>query len=243
MNRYDDCGTTTESFKQMRDALNATGRAFYYSIHSPWTHGASKGGPDPEASGGIANMWRTTNDITNTFDAAMDRASVNDKYAKYAGPMHWNDPDMLEVGNKGVSDAEGRSHFALWCLMKAPLLIGTDLTTSSPATLATLGASGAIAINQDPLGVQGTMKISAANYTVWSGPLAHGCTAVLMINLASTATTATATFSQLGLASAAAVNVVDVWTGETVSSHKTGFVAFSVAAPHDCNFYKLCPLQ
>lgn len=76
-------------------------------------------GPDPASSGGLANCWRTTNDIKNAFSEVMNRAHINDQFAKYAGPHHWNDPDMLEVGNAGVTVAEGQSHFALWydCLL------------------------------------------------------------------------------------------------------------------------------
>ena len=185
--KYDDCGTTTQSFQALRDAINGTGRPMFYSIHSPWTHIPSSGirkGPDPQTSVPLANCWRTTNDITNTFQAIMDRAHTNNKFAALAGPHHWNDPDMLEVGN-GLTDAEGRSHFSLWCLMKAPLLIGTDLTRSSAATVQTLGNREAIAVNQDVLGVQGELVLPGADSEVWAGPLANACQAALLISTGS----------------------------------------------------------
>lgn len=155
--KNDDCGSTVASFATFRDALNATGKRVLYSIHTTWTHDHSKG-ISPAAAGAVANAWRTTNDISNNWAAILNRATTNNQYASLAGPGAWNDPDMLEVGNAGVSDAEGRSHFALWPLMKAPLLIGTDLTAATPATIATLGNEEIIALNQDPLGVQGTLR-------------------------------------------------------------------------------------
>lgn len=233
----------------MRDALNATGRPMVYSIHSPWTHHPDSGtmfGPDPETSGSIANAWRTTNDITNNFSATMNRATTNDGFAKYAGPHGWNDPDMLEVGNAQISDAEGQSHFALWCLMKAPLLMGTDLTAASAATLATLGNEGAIAINQDPLGVQGTLRRQDPEgaFVLWAGPISHGCTAALAINLGDAATlSVTATFAELGInAAGAQASVVDVWTNKTVAGTASGSVTFKIFVSHGNAFYRLCPI-
>jgi alpha-galactosidase len=148
--KNDDCGSTDASFLKFRDALNKTGRPMVYSIHTSWTHGGKKGlGPADAVP--VANSWRTTNDIRNDWADILNRAMVNNAYAHLAGPGQWNDPDMLEVGNKGVTDAEGRSHFALWCLMKAPLLIGTDISKASAVTIATLGNEEAIAVNQDSL--------------------------------------------------------------------------------------------
>jgi alpha-galactosidase len=111
--KNDDCGSTDASFLKFRDALNKTGRPMVYSIHTSWTHGHKKGfGPADAVP--VANIWRTTGDIRNDWADILNRAMLNDAYAHLAGPGQWNDPDMLEIGNKGVTDAEGRSHFALW---------------------------------------------------------------------------------------------------------------------------------
>ncbi|KAJ6738119.1 ALPHA-GALACTOSIDASE/ALPHA-N-ACETYLGALACTOSAMINIDASE [Salix koriyanagi] len=101
------------------------------------------------------NAWRTTGDIKDTWESAISIADQNDIWGQYAGPGRWNDPDMLEVGNGGMSLEEYRSHFSIWALMKAPLLIGCDVRSASHETLRILGNKEVIDVNQDPLGVQG----------------------------------------------------------------------------------------
>ena len=139
----------------MRDALKATGRPILYSIcewgqNKPWEWAAD-----------VGNSWRTTGDISDSWARACS-ASCNQNLplAQYAGPGHWNDPDMLEVGNGGMTDAEYRTHFSLWAMMAAPLLIGSDLRKASAATLAILTNTDVIAVDQDPLGKQGTVLSS-----------------------------------------------------------------------------------
>jgi hypothetical protein len=103
----------------------------------------------------FSNSWRTTNDINADWATIMDRIDTNDKWADFRAPGGINDPDMLEVGNGGLSDGECRAHFGLWCLAKAPLILGTNLSALSPSKLAVVSNAAAIAINQDALGVQG----------------------------------------------------------------------------------------
>jgi alpha-galactosidase len=117
----------------MRDALNKSGRAVFYSIcnwgmDSPYIWGNRTG-----------NAWRTTPDIKDSYFSFTDILDQQNGLDQYAGPGGWNDPDMLEVGNGGMTQAEYQAHFALWALLKAPLLIGTDLASASNATLAILG--------------------------------------------------------------------------------------------------------
>lgn len=154
--KNDDCGAP--SFQKFQDALNATGKHVVHSIHTHWTHTGKASELGPADSPPLANLWRTTNDIKNNWAAIIDRAETNNAYAALARKGAWNDPDMLEVGNAGVSDAEGRTHFALWALMKAPLLIGTDVTVATQQTIDTLGNEEVIAVNQDQLGIQGTLR-------------------------------------------------------------------------------------
>jgi len=241
--KYDDCGTTTESFTAMRVALKATAGPMYYSIHSPWTHKPTTGtkyGPDPAHSVDLANCWRTTNDIKNNFSVVLDRAHTNDAFAHLSVPGHHNDPDMLEVGN-GLTDPEGRTHFALWCLMKAPLLIGTDITRASAATVATLGNRRAIAVNQDSLGIQGRFVTSGDNWELWAGPLSGACVAAVFVNTGSSTVSRDLSWAELGIKAGTPMSVVDVYSNTTRPGRSTGSVAVTVATEHDCAFLTLCP--
>ncbi|UJR30271.1 hypothetical protein I4U23_017809 [Adineta vaga] len=151
--KYDNCntdGTIPEvRYPVMRDALNASGRPIFYSM-CEW-------GVDKPAlwASKVGNSWRTTGDISDKWESMLGNIDINNEFADYAGPGGWNDPDMLEVGNGGMTDAEYVTHFSLWAISKAPLLIGCDVTKMSAATLATLTNQEVIAVNQDPLGVQG----------------------------------------------------------------------------------------
>ena len=109
--------------------------------------------PNPSHRG-FSNLWRTTNDINANLGTILDRADTNDKWASFAGPDSWNDPDMLEVGNGGLTDGASRIHFGLWSLMKSPLILGTNLAKLSPSQLAIVSNKAVIAVNQDPLGIQ-----------------------------------------------------------------------------------------
>eukprot|EP00039_Didymoeca_costata_P014372 m.231316 g.231316 ORF g.231316 m.231316 type:complete len:408 (+) comp16006_c1_seq9:28-1251(+) len=175
--KHDGCDSKPSSYTDMRDALNKTGRHIYYSIHGP------------KAVGSIANCWRTTGDIDNTWESMYDRAIENDQYAASASPGSFNDPDMLEVGNffhgnglTALGDAEGRTQFSLWALIKAPLLIGTDVTNMTKETLATLSNKEVIAVNQDTLGIQGTLMDNSTSVDVWTGKLANQSVVVALVN-------------------------------------------------------------
>eukprot|EP00051_Salpingoeca_urceolata_P016939 m.227918 g.227918 ORF g.227918 m.227918 type:complete len:407 (-) comp18822_c0_seq3:57-1277(-) len=169
--KHDSCGAKEQSYPDMRDALNKTGRPMFYSVH----------GPSGSEAIPIANIWRTTRDITNSWDSVMNRIMVNDGFVDAAGPGHFNDPDMLEVGNPPLSEGENRAHFSLWCIAKAPLLIGTDVTNMTASTLSILSNKDAIAINQDPLGEQAKMVSNRTGAQVWTGRLSGGY-AVALVN-------------------------------------------------------------
>ncbi|MFD1048843.1 glycoside hydrolase family 27 protein, partial [Kibdelosporangium lantanae] len=152
--KYDNCNNqgvdAIQRYTAMRDALRNTGRPIVFSLcewgeNKPWTWASS-----------IGHLWRTTGDISDSYSSMLDIARQNWALAQYAGPGHWNDPDMLEVGNGGMTDVEYQSHFSLWSIMAAPLLIGTDLRKATPATFAMLSNRDVIAVDQDPLGVQAT---------------------------------------------------------------------------------------
>ena len=151
--KYDNCHNQNIDAKKiypvMRDALNKTGRPIFYSlcewgIENPATW-ASK----------VSNSWRTMLDIIDKWPSMILQADVNNYWAQYAGPGGWNGPDMLEVGNGGMSTIEDETHMSLWCLMKAPLLIGCDVTNMTSDTKCILTNQEVIAVNQDPMDVQG----------------------------------------------------------------------------------------
>ena len=161
--KFDWCNTeginAKEAYTTMSKALKAAGRPIVFSLcewgsNKPWTWA------EP-----VGQLWRTTGDISNLFDGILDHKTwyqlgimkivdMQDTLRKFAGPNHWNDPDMLEVGN-GLTAAENRSHFSLWCMLAAPLIAGNDLRKMDEQTRITLTNKEAIALNQDSLGIQG----------------------------------------------------------------------------------------
>jgi len=151
--KYDNCNSGPDKpevrYPKMRDALNATGRPIFFSmcewgVDNPATWAAK-----------VGNSWRTTGDISDHWDSMLKILDANDLIAEYAAPGGWNDPDMLEVGNGGMTTVEYTSHFSLWALVKSPLLIGCDVNKMTNATLNILTNKEVIAVNQDKLGVQG----------------------------------------------------------------------------------------
>ncbi len=186
-----------------------------WGAHQPWEW----------APGIDAQTWRTGFDInfggfwehdSENGLGAYTAAERNDCVAEYAGPGHWNDPDYLEVGFKGMNNDEWQSQFGLWCLMASPLTIATDLRSISPEAVNILTNPGAIAINQDPKGVQGIMVMRIGNQEVWAKPLADGSLAVGLLNKGSANATVTCDFRFLGLTSAQ--TVCNVWTGKLEES-------------------------
>jgi len=239
--KNDDCGSSLATFIALREALNATGVRVFQSIHSGWTHGEDpQRGPTPGESAVLANCARTAGDIKNNWAAIQDRALRNNKWASFAGPGYFNDPDTLEIGNVNVTDAEGRTHMALWCLMKAPLLIGTDLTTSTPETLRTLGNSDVISVNQDPLGIQGELRVSTKVSQVWTGRLSGGCFAAVLVNLADGPTSIELAWEWFNITNSTLLNVRELWEGQDLGSH-SGSVTVQVKTAHDNAMLKLCP--
>jgi len=180
--KYDNCYNNKVSGKNirypaMRDALNKTGRPIFYSICNWGEENTATWAAE------VGNSWRTTGDIVDnwfSFLWILDSQVGLENYSKQGA---WNDPDMLEVGNGKMSASEYQAHFALWALLKAPLLIGTDLNTMSPEILSILGNEEIIAINQDKLGKQGkriknNFGIFGAT-EVWSGELSDGIAIIL----------------------------------------------------------------
>ena len=168
--KYDWCNTGTQNAKSsytiMRDALYAAKRPIVFSLcewgsNKPW-----------EWAGEIGHLWRTTGDISDSWNSMISILSQQKDLAKFAGPGHWNDPDMLEVGNGGMTTEEYKTHFSLWCMLAAPLLAGNDLQNMSPETKSILTNKEIIALDQDILGKQAELWRNNGDYQIWMKMLA-----------------------------------------------------------------------
>lgn len=217
--KYDNCNNeqldAETRYRAMGDALRATGRPILYGIcdwggSTPWTW-----------AGDVGNSWRTTGDISDNWQSMIAIAHRNQPLAAYAGPHSWNDPDMLEVGNGGMTDTEYRTHFSLWAQMAAPLLIGTDLREATPATYEILKNADVIAVDQDPLGRQGTVLSDAGGLVVMSKPLADGSRSLTLTNETDTARTISTTATAAGIGGARSYEVKDLWSREVTTSRGT----------------------
>ena len=165
------------AYAKMDKALSATGRPIVYSLcqygwDASWEWAPSVGG----------NLWRTTGDISPDWDRIYAIVSQQAGLESYAGPGHWNDPDMLEVGNGKLTLAENRAHFSLWAMLAAPLLAGNDLPNMKPEIKAILTNRDVIAIDQDSLGKQGMRAYSEGEVDVWTRHLAGGALAIAVVN-------------------------------------------------------------
>ncbi len=181
-------------YQKMGAALAHCGRPMVYSLceygmGDPWTWGPQAG----------ANLWRTTGDIQDNWKSMSEIGFNQDRLASFAGPGHWNDPDMLEVGNGGMNSVEYRTHFTLWCLLAAPLMAGNDLRNMSAATREILTNREVIAVDQDALGKQ-AMDISKRDgVEVWVKPLQDGSRAVGILNRTDEGTDEDVSWTECGL--------------------------------------------
>ncbi|GAA1858000.1 glycoside hydrolase family 27 protein [Actinomadura bangladeshensis] len=218
-------------YTRMRDALAATGRPIVFSMCNgwdgsvqPWTWAAP-----------VANLWRTTVDIQPSYSSMLSNFRTNVGLARYAGPGAWNDPDMLEIGN-GMSAVEDRTEFSLWAEMAAPLIEGSDVADPSPATLSVLTNKAVIAVDQDPLGEQGTQVSSSGGLHVLAKPLANGDVSVVLFNETGSTATISTTAAAVGKSGASSYTLTDLWTGGT--STTTGTISASVPA-HGTVMYRM----
>jgi alpha-galactosidase len=223
--KYDNCGdhgglTNQQRYTTMRDALAAAGRTILYNLcewgqDAVWTWGAATG-----------NTWRTTGDIQANWGSVMGILDQQVGLEAYSGPGGWNDPDMLEVGNSGLSDTESRAHFSLWSLLNAPLIAGNDLRNMSAATLSILTNTEVIAVNQNWGGKQGYKLRDDGDSEVWLKPMANGSRAVVLLNRGASTATISVTAAALGLGAASSYGVRDLWAHTTGTS--SGTVSASV---------------
>ncbi len=191
-------------YAKMALALQATGRPIVFSL--------SEGHPQAGVWGPMAglNLWRTTGDMRDTWES-MSKIGFDQQIGldRYAGPGHWNDPDMLQIGNGGMTDTEYRTHMSLWSLLAAPLLAGNDLRHMTPGIIEILTNREVIAVDQDPLGKQATRVTKNGDLEIWSRPLADGSHAAGLFNRGADAAKVTARWSDLGLTGSRKVR--DLW--------------------------------
>jgi len=205
-------------YKQMSDALKATGRPIVYSlcqygIDKVWEWGAESGG----------NLWRTTGDISDRWKSMDAIGFKQNGLEKFAGPGHWNDPDMLEVGNGGMTAMEYRTHMSLWCMLAAPLLAGNDVRNMSDETKEILMNREVIAIDQDKLGKQGYRVAQDGTNEVWAKPLAGGEWAVGLFNRGPQTSKITVQWKDLNLTGKH--HVRDLWAHQDRGKQKDRFSA------------------
>jgi len=230
--KYDWCGAgmlhPTEDepalYQLMGDALLATGRDIVYSLCQygqldVWTWGADVGG----------NSWRTTGDIHDSWQSMSSIGFRQDVLAPYAKPGHFNDPDMLEIGNGGMTDTEYRTHMTLWSMLAAPLLAGNDLRTMTPAIHDILTNREVIAVDQDSLGRQATRvwdsgDSASVRREIWMRPLAHGGNAVAVFNRGADSSRVVVDFAKLGIA-LRRKTVRDAWLHQRVVVRGTQYEA------------------
>ena len=227
--KYDWCSAGTiykndalqPVYQKMGQALEATGRPIVYSLCEYGLGDVEKWGNNV---GG--NLWRTTGDIRDEWDSMMDNIEKQVKTAPYAGPGHWNDPDMLEIGNGHMTADEYRTHISLWALAAAPLLAGNDIRTMSDVTKSILLNKEVIAVDQDALGKQAS-PVKSGKLESWVKPLSDGSVAVGVVNLGTEPATATVKASDLKLA--AVKSARDLWAHKKVN-FKNGVYSATVPA-------------
>jgi alpha-galactosidase len=242
--KYDWCNTgdrnAQEAYAVMADALRHSGRDIVFSMcewgtAKPWLWAKN-----------IGNLWRTTGDIFDSFSVkdparewahtVLEIVDLNEPLWPYAGPGHWNDADMLEIGNGGMSPTEYRSHFSLWAMMASPLMAGNDIAHMDETTRAILLNRDVIAVDQDPLGVQGHRVAKDGDSEIWVKPLSGGSKAVLLLNRGETAATISATAEEVGLAAGSA-KVRDLWKHKDIGGW-TGSIRAKIE-PHGVAMFRI----
>ena len=215
---YDGMGDQIAAYKKMGDALKKTGRPMIYALcqygmQRGWEWAASVGG----------NLWRTDDDIRDEYYTMAELGFGQNGLEQFAGSGHWNDPDMLEVGNGGMTTDEYRTHMSLWCILAAPLIAGNDLAAIDAETRELLTNPEVISVDQDPLGIQGHRVKQEGPLEVWAKPLKDGSTAVGLFNRGWGTMFVSVDFRDLGLSNSAVVR--DVWARKDLGSFQEKYTA------------------
>jgi alpha-galactosidase len=234
--KYDWCSTFTrnaeEAYSTMSNALLATGRPIVFSMcewgtAKPWLWGK-----------GIGNLWRTTGDISDVWSSKkkwpdgsccqmgmVDIVDLQVGLESFAGPGHWNDPDMLEVGNGGMTNTEYRAHFSLWALLAAPLIAGNDVRSMAPEIKEILTNKEVIAVNQDKMGREGRRVAKNDDVEVWAKEMSDGSRAVILFNRGASESEVAVTWEAIGYPSHLPAKVRDLWEHKDVGSFTGSYLA------------------
>jgi alpha-galactosidase len=234
--KYDWCHTgkrnAEEAYATMRDALKASGRPILFSMcewgtAKPWLWAKDTG-----------NMWRTTGDIDDHWEGKkkwkdgsccslgmLDIVDLQVGLEFFAGPGHWNDPDMLEVGNGGMTTNEYRAHLSLWCILNAPLIAGNDLRSMTPEIKQILTNQEVLAVNQDELGRQASRVWKEGDLEIWAKPMKDGSRAVLLLNRGTSETQITVPWTDLGYPDHLTASIRDLWAHKDLGKFTGKFTA------------------
>jgi alpha-galactosidase len=248
--KYDWCNTGTrnaeEAYTTMSNALLATGRPIVFSMcewgtAKPWLW-----------ANGIGNLWRTTGDISDKWTSKkkwpdgscceygmVDILDLQVGLEPYAGPGHWNDPDMMEVGNGGMSNPEYRAHFSFWALLAAPLIAGNDVRSMTPEIKEILTNQEVIAVSQDRLGREGRRVVKNGDLEVWAKTLNDGSRAVILFNRGTSENEVSVSWETIGYPSHIPAKVRDLWAHKDVGSF-TGSYSAKVGS-HSVVMVKITP--
>ncbi len=233
--KYDWCSTSTQnqqaSYSIMRDALVKSERPIVFSLcewgsSKPWLWARD-----------VGNLWRTTGDIQDCWDCKREWGGMGfvhildlqDGLEAYAGPGHWNDPDMLEVGNGGMTTTEYRSHFSLWCILAAPLMAGNDIRGMSREIAEILTNKEVIAVDQDQQGLQGRRVWRERDVEVWAKQLADGSRAVALLNRGADESEITVKWTDIGYPENLPAFVRDLWARKNLGK-RTGLFSAKVVS-------------
>jgi alpha-galactosidase len=230
-----DLTTYKEPFIKMRSALNKVNRDIVYSFNPGGMEDVYNWGAEPSVGG---NLWRTTDDIQPNWQ---DMAAIGFNQIKQqpgAGPGHWNDPDMLEVGNGTLTAEENYTHITLWAMLAAPLIIGKDMSQLNPFLVGLLGNDEVLAVDQDELGKQGTRVLQKGDTEIWTRPLADGSLAVAFFNRGEAPVEVSVTLAELRLKGPQRVR--DLWRQQNLAN-MTNRISEKLAV-HSSELYRLTPL-
>ncbi|MGE5361018.1 MAG: glycoside hydrolase family 27 protein, partial [Bacteroidales bacterium] len=228
------------AYPTMRDALKAAGRPIVFSMcewgsNKPWLWAR-----------GVGHLWRTTGDIGNSWNGRDSFHRLLDQQvdlARYAGPGGWNDPDMLEVGvtldGRGLTLPENRAHFSTWCIIAAPLMAGNDIRNMPPDIRDILTNKEVIAIDQDPLGVQGRRVRKDGPLEIWAKKLKDGAQAVVFFNRGDAEAPIALSWHEIGLPIDAEPTVRDLWAHKDIGRVKATFAPR--VPPHDVVMVRVTP--
>jgi alpha-galactosidase len=229
--KYDWCNHSTQdsqaAYSIMRDALAKSGRPIVFSLCEwgstrPWLWAKD-----------VGNLWRATGDIIDKWSTGEKQDGLGvvqildqlNGLESYAGPGHWNDPDMLEVGNQGLSDTEARAHFSMWCILAAPLIAGNDIRSMRSEIREILTNKDLIAIDQDARGIQGHRVKKEGNLEVWSKQLSDGTRAVALLNRGNGDMEVSVAWHEIGYPGSLKASVRDLWSGKTSENTKGKYSA------------------